>query len=74
MIIRDFNIIRVAIAPLKKDPPLFIYAYAVLTFPVAFQGLQSVTRGNSQIIQFNCGIKDYQLLARIPLNIVWKFA
>jgi hypothetical protein len=38
MIIRDFDIIRVAIAPLKTDPPLFIDAYAVLALPVAFQG------------------------------------
>ena len=33
MIIRDFNIIRIAIAPFKTYPPLIVDPYAVLAFP-----------------------------------------
>jgi len=50
MIICDFNIIRIAIAPFETYPPLVVDSYAVLAFPATFQSLKLITRRNSQII------------------------
>lgn len=44
MIICDFNIIHIAIAPFETYPPLVVDSYAVLAFPVAFQNLKLIAR------------------------------
>ncbi len=69
MIICHFNVIGITIDPFKTNSPLVVYTYAVLTLPVTFQCLQSVTRWNSQVIYFRCSIKNYQFFTCNKLNI-----
>ena len=73
MIICYFNAIRIAIAPFETNSPLVVNAYAVLTFPMAFQGLQLISGWNSQINEFHCSIKNYQLPVGNTLNILLQF-
>jgi hypothetical protein len=49
MIIDNFHVIRIRVAPRETDPPLVIDPNAVLAAPVAFQCLQAISRRNSQV-------------------------
>jgi hypothetical protein len=58
MIINNFDIVRIAIAPAKADSPLAIYPDAKLPDPIAFERLKPVARRHSQILQPNGGIQN----------------
>jgi len=51
MIISNFYIIRITFMPLETNPPLFIDAYAVLSFSITVQRFQAIRRENSKRIQ-----------------------
>jgi hypothetical protein len=44
MIIDDFRVIAMPVAPNEADPPLLVYANRVLSLPVAPQSFQLVPR------------------------------
>jgi len=44
MVVRDFDLVRIAILPLKTDAILLIDPNAVLSLTVPVQSLQPVTR------------------------------
>jgi len=43
VVIHDFKLIGVPLAPRKTNPPLVIDADAVLTLPIAFEAFQAVS-------------------------------
>jgi hypothetical protein len=51
MIVYDFNIVSVSIAPTEADTPLVIYPNAVLSLPVSYQFLKTISRRDKKIIQ-----------------------
>lgn len=52
--------------PLKADSELVIDTNAVLTFPIATQFLQAVSRRIPQVFQFDCEINCLQFSGRDP--------
>jgi hypothetical protein len=60
MIIYNFDIICVALAPTKADPPLIIDPNTMLSSPVSFQGLQTVSRWDSELPQFGRGVNEQE--------------
>ncbi len=54
MVVGDFDVEGVTIAPTKTNPKLFIDSNAELTRPIALQRLQTVTGRNSEIVQSAC--------------------
>lgn len=74
MVVHDFDPISVVIDPFEDDSPLFIDTDTIMIFEIALQFLQSVGRGNSQIIDI-LGVVDHsQLAARNVLNFIWQFS
>lgn len=58
MVIDDFHIVGIPIAPQEADSPSVINTNAELSFPVAVKGLQPIARRRSQVA-YLCG--DIQL-------------
>jgi hypothetical protein len=69
VIICDFPIATTANLPSKTKLPLLLDADIVLTFAVAAQFLQSVSRWDFQIIQLFRGVENLQPHSRLVLNI-----
>jgi hypothetical protein len=69
VVINDFYIVRVAIAPGEADAPPIVDANTVLTRPVARQPLQAVSRRDSQILDCLCGMDKDQLPVGSPLQV-----
>jgi hypothetical protein len=51
VIVNNFNIRRAFTGPKKANPPLVVYSNAELAVAVASQSLETISRGNTQIIQ-----------------------
>lgn len=49
MVVYDLDIVSVAFLPTEAYPVLVIYANAVLTRPIFFQGFQPVARRDPQV-------------------------
>jgi hypothetical protein len=62
MVVDDFHIVGIAVPPYEADAILIIDSDAVLTFALAVQSLQPVSRGNIQIIQRHRGMQQEKLL------------
>lgn len=58
VVIDDFDIERVTVAPDKTNPKLIVDANAVLASPVAAQRFEPVTRWNPQIVQPRGAVQD----------------
>jgi len=54
MIIRDFNVVGIAILETKADSPLVVDGDGVLTFPFPFQCVKAIARGHPKVIK-ECG-------------------
>ena len=61
MIIDDFDVIRLAVAPDKTQPPLIVNADAVLAEPITLQRLQVIAGRYTQKIQGRGGMQLHQL-------------
>src|SRR5439155_18702405 len=61
VIVRDFDIMRVAAFPTKTCTPLVVNADAPLPFPIPRQFLQSVTRRDAQILDCLCSVDRLKL-------------
>ena len=57
VVINNFDLVGVSIAPHETDPPLIVDANAVLSLSISVQRLQTVTRRSSQISQLGCTIE-----------------
>ena len=51
MVVRQFNVERIAVFPTKTDSVLIVDSNAVLSNPVPLQAFKPIPRGNSQIVQ-----------------------
>ena len=49
MVVDDLNIMGVAVAPAKADPPLVIDSDAVLSFSIAQQALQPIAGRSPEV-------------------------
>jgi hypothetical protein len=58
VVVDNFNLGWARPGPSKADPPLIVDADAVLAGPVALQLLQSIARGNSEIVEIYRGVED----------------
>ena len=69
MIIDNFYIDRPgrSVWPLKANPPLIINANAILAFPVAFEGFETIT-GYLQIAEGSCCFKSVEFHLRFVLK------
>ena len=63
---------RVAVLPTKANAPLVIDVYAVLTFAVAFERLQTIRRRNPEIVETGCVVEHTQLAPGDGLDVGWK--
>ena len=61
MIIHNFHVVDIAIAPSKTDAPLVVDANAVLPFSIAFQRFQAIAWRRPQIAKFGGDIQLPQL-------------
>ena len=74
MIVHDFNVVRVAFAPVKTDSPLVVDANAVLSLSSAFQGFEPVARRHGHLPQFRSCVQQQQFPSGAALNIGWEAA
>jgi len=61
MVIRDFDVERVAVFPYEANPELIIDPYAELPFTFGLQSLKAVPRRNAKVIQSSCRIQQKKL-------------
>jgi hypothetical protein len=57
VVINNFDLVGVSIAPHETDPPLIVNANAVLTLSISVQRLQPVARRSGQVAQLRCAIE-----------------
>src|SRR5262249_26318082 len=73
VIVDDFDVVSLAIAPAEANPPLIVYADAMLALSVACQFLESIAAGHSQVPEGCCGVEDKQPAQRRPLQFAVEF-
>ncbi len=61
MVVRDLDLVGVAVLPAKADPPLIVDADAVLPRPVALQRLEPIARRDPQGIEPGRGVQLREL-------------
>ena len=62
MVVRYFDFVSIAIAPLKANAPLIIDAQAVLAGAVTGQLFQTIAGRDAQIVELFGGIQDSQFV------------
>ena len=73
MVIDNFNVKSIALLPTKTYSPLIVYSDTVLTFPVAPELLQLVSRWHSQVIESFGSIQQEELSKRRSTNVLREF-
>ena len=68
VVVDDLNVLGSRCRPLEADAPLLVDADAVGARPVALELLESVSRGDAQIIERLGGVEDEQLAQRGALG------
>src|SRR5436305_9068869 len=74
MVIHDFYLFRITLAPDEANSPLVIDADAVLARAATFQGFQPVAWRRKQITQCPGPVQIFQLAPGGVLNVRRKFA
>jgi hypothetical protein len=69
VVVNDFDIMGSIILPYKADTELIVDTDAVLTLPVADEGLQAIARRNSQIVQIRGSFHLIQLAERHAFDV-----
>jgi hypothetical protein len=64
MIVHDLDVLDAYVCPTEAHAELIIYANAVLSRAIAFQGFQSVAGRHLQIVQAPCDLQLPQLASR----------
>jgi hypothetical protein len=72
MVIGNFNLMGMAVSPVKADPPSVIDPDAPLAFPIAGKLLQPVPRRDSQKRQCRCAVDLCQFAQGHPLYVLRK--
>ena len=61
MVIRDFDVERIAILPYQANTELIIDPHAELALPFGLQGFQPIPRWNAKVVQSSCRIQHKKL-------------
>jgi len=69
VIIRDFNVICIAIPEAETDSPLIVDEYGELAVPVSFQGVEAIARRRLQVIQAGGQVDVFQTSDRSTQKI-----
>lgn len=69
VVVGDLYIVGIAAFPSETDSILVIDPDAELPIPVAFQGLQSVARRGSQVVQLDRGLEIIQFALNLSFNV-----
>jgi hypothetical protein len=72
MVIGNFNVMGMAVSPMKADPPSVIDPEAPLAFSIAGKLLQPVPRRDSQKRQCRCAVDLCQFAQGHPLYFLRK--
>jgi hypothetical protein len=68
MAVDDFHIVAMALTPDETDSPLIIDSHRVLSFPIASQRFQLISRRRSQDAQLRRSVKLKQFPQGDPLD------
>ena len=69
MVVGYFNVIGVSAFPAKADSPLIVNPYTILTPAIAFQGLETVARGDPEVLKAPGPVKVQKLSPRDPFYL-----
>ena len=69
VIVDDFNGVGVPVFPDEAYPPLAVDADAVLSGPVSFENFQPVSGRNTQVVQRNGVVQDFELTHGNALDV-----
>ena len=64
MVVHDLDIVSPCVRPMEAKAELIVNTNAVLAYTVPFQGFQSITRWNSQIVELARDLQLPQLASR----------
>jgi hypothetical protein len=64
VVVRDFDVERIAVFPYEANPKLIIYSNAELPFTFGLQSLQTVSGRNAKIVQSSSCIQQKKLSQR----------
>ena len=70
MVINDLDLVGFTFGPDKADAVLIVDSYAVLSFSVAFEWFQPVSRRAVQVFKIRSGVKHYEFSVRSILNSI----
>jgi hypothetical protein len=74
VVVDDFDVVGVTLAPDKADTPLVIDPDTVLAFPAAPETLQAVTGRNPQGIEASGSVDHVELRNCSPLHVLGKLS
>jgi len=66
VIVHDFDVVSVTVAPDKTNPVLIIDADAMLTLPVASERFKTISWKNNQVAKLMCRVQLLELSLRHP--------
>jgi hypothetical protein len=72
MIVRDLDIVGVALGPSEADTPLVVDPNAHLPCTISFQSFESITGWVAQVLNRGCGIELAEFAKRPILNPAGK--
>jgi hypothetical protein len=72
MIVRDLDIVGVALGPSEANTPLIVDPNAHLPCAVSFRSFESITRRVAQVLNRGCGIELPEFAKRPILNAAGK--
>jgi hypothetical protein len=68
VVIDDFDVVSCVFDPTKANPPLIVYADAVLARTIAGQGLEPVAWWYAQVVQKVGSLKNHEFAVRQTLK------
>jgi hypothetical protein len=69
MVISYLHIMSITVFPSKTDPPLIVNGYGILSATVSFQGVQTVTGRNLQVIEADGQFDEFKAANRPGYDI-----
>ena len=70
MVIRNLDVVSIAVTPHEADAPLVVDSDTVLSRPLAFELFESVGRWDAQGIQLSNGLDHCELTRSDALNVL----
>jgi hypothetical protein len=72
MVIRDFNIVSIALHKPEADPPFVINGDRLLPLPISGELVESISWRDSKVIQSLRRVDVFQLPSGPPHHLRWK--